>query len=103
MKLVMTRVKLKPNSHKAYSERFVDANPDLMVREIDWLDTQLVYHPDSNVVTVLASWRNAKSYEFMTGTLRYQHAMRRFSELWAAPPEITISDVLAGLASKPDG
>ena len=99
----MTRVKLKPNSHKACAELFKDANPDLMVREEDWLDAQLVYHPDSDVVTFLARWRDPKSYELMKGTLRYRHTQRKFSELWAAPPETTMNEVLADLTSETVG
>ena len=99
MHLVMTRVKLKANCQEACTELFKHANPDLIERERDWLSAQLVYHPESDVVTVLAKWRNAKSYELMRGSLRYQHSMRRFSELWAAPPEITVHEILSEFTS----
>lgn len=94
MYVVMTRVRLKPNTHEACADLFRGSNPDLVAREQDWLGAQMIFDAESNVVTVLAKWRDHQSYVRMSGTLRFQHITRRFSELFAEPPEVTVNAVL---------
>jgi len=98
MFVVMTRVRLKPNSHEACANLFRETNPDLVAREQDWLGAQMIFDAESNVVTVLAKWRDRQSYVRMSNTLRFQHTMRRFSELFASPPEVTVNSVLVEMA-----
>lgn len=60
----------------------------------------MIFDAESNVVTVLAKWRDRQSYVRMSKTLRFQHTMRRFSELFATPPEVSVNTVLLEMMPK---
>jgi hypothetical protein len=68
MYVVMTRVKLKSGTHKACAKLFEETNPNLMANESDWLGARMIFDRDTEVVTVLATWRNVESYTRMSGS-----------------------------------
>jgi quinol monooxygenase YgiN len=94
MYVVMTRVKLKPGTHQACAKLFEETNPELVRSEPDWLGARMIFDHDREIVTVLATWRNAQSYKRLSSSSEFQQTMQRFGELFASPPEVSVNSVL---------
>ena len=76
---VVTRVKLKPGSAEACAQLFQDTNADLVRNQPDWLGAQMILDREANVISVLASWRNADSYHALRCSDDFQAAMGKFA------------------------
>ena len=100
MFVVMTRVKLREGTVDRCAELFRKTNPDLVKGEVDWLGASMMYDSISSTVTVLARWRTTNSYERMSATPKFQSTMRKFSDFFEGPPEITTNDVLVEMTSE---
>lgn len=98
MFVVMTRVKLREGTSDQVAEMFRNTNPELVKDELDWLSAQMIFDSQSSTVTVLASWKNAKSYQALNATPKFQSTMRKFSEFFAGPPEITTNELLVEMS-----
>jgi hypothetical protein len=85
MYVVMTRDKLKPNTHGTCAELFDETNPLLVRDEPDWLGARMIFDHDTEMVTVLATWKNVRSYKRLSSSPQFQQTMRRFGDLFAAP------------------
>ncbi len=94
MYVVMTRVKLKPDTHKACAKMFEETNPRLVANEPDWLGARMIFDHDTEVVTVLATWRNIESYKRLSSSSQFQQAMQLFGEMFASPPEVSFNGLL---------
>lgn len=97
MKVVVTKVKLKPGSADACAELFRETNPVLVREEPDWLGARMAVDRENDVVTVMATWRDGTSYEALAKSERFKTTMAGFAPLFASPPEITINDVLVDM------
>jgi len=97
MQLIITRVKLKPDSTAAVVQLFTETNPDLVRDEPDWLGARMLVDQKSDTVTVIASWQNVASYHALNSSEAFQAAMGQFAQYFASPPEITINDVLVDM------
>jgi len=102
MFVVMTRVKLKPGTHERCAKLFEDTNPDLVSEEPDWLGARMIFDPVTDLVTVLATWRNAESYKRLSASPGFQQAMQQFGELFAGSPEVSVNNVLVQMKPSRD-
>lgn len=100
MYVVMTRVELKPDAQEACARLFEETNPALVEDQTDWLGAHMVFDPASNIVTVLATWRNVASYEKLSASTRFQEVMKQFSALFAAPPEISVNNLIVEMVPR---
>jgi len=97
MYVVMTRVKLRSGTSDQCAELFRESNPDMVSEEKDWLGARMIFDSETNIVTVLATWRNAESYKNLSASPRFQKTMQEFGQFFASPPEITTNDVLVDM------
>lgn len=100
MFVVITRVKLKPDSAKLCAKIFEETNPELVADEADWLGARMMIDPETNIVTVTANWRNASSYERLSSSEGFQQTMAQFRTLFDGPPEISINNLLVEMAPR---
>ena len=98
MFVVMTRVKLREGTSEECAELFRRTNPELVKNEGDWLGAQMLFDEYSNIVTVLAKWKNAESYRKISAGAEFQTTMQAFGAFFAAPPEVTTSQVLVEMS-----
>jgi heme-degrading monooxygenase HmoA len=98
MYVVMTRVKLRPGTSEKCAELFRQTNPDVVEDEADWLGAQMIFDNETNIVTVLAIWRDAESYRKMSASDKFKSTMSRFSQYFAAAPEVSVNRVLVDIA-----
>ena len=98
MYVVLTRVKLKPDSHKACAKMFEETNPELVSNEPDWLGARMMFDRDREVVTVMATWKNVESYKQLSSSSEFQQTMQRFGKFFASPPEISFNSLIVELA-----
>ena len=101
MFVVMTRVKLKPDSANICAKIFEDSNPELVANEPDWLGARMLFDPQANIVTVIANWKNAEAYQQLSSSEKFQNTMMQFRDLFDGPPEISINNLLVEM--KPRG
>ncbi|MGI9354417.1 MAG: putative quinol monooxygenase [Rhizobiaceae bacterium] len=87
MHLVITKVKLKQDSVEDCVRLFKETNPTPVQSEPDWLGAKMVVDRESDVVTVMAVWRNAASYEALAKSEHFKTTMSGFAQLFASPPE----------------
>lgn len=90
----MTRVKLRPNTSDQCSDLFRKSNPDIVADETDWQGAKMIFDRDTEIVTVLATWRDIESYKKMSGSTKYRNAMSEFSQFFASVPEISVNQVM---------
>ena len=100
MYVVMTRVKLKPGTHRACAKMFQETNPNLVGNESDWLGARMIFDRDTEVLTVLATWKNVESYKRLRSSPQFQKHMREVGELFASPPEVSFNSVLVEMAQQ---
>ncbi len=98
MHVVMTRVKLRPGTSEDCAELFRQTNPALVEDEADWLGAKMIFDSETNIVTVLAIWRDAESYRKMSASEEFKSTMSRFSQFFEAPPEVSVNRVLVDMA-----
>ena len=94
MYVVMTRVKLKPNSAESCVKLFEQSNPALVQKEPDWLGAKMIFDSETDVITVLATWRDIGSYKRFSNSNNFKNTMQRFAEYFSAPPEISTNELL---------
>jgi quinol monooxygenase YgiN len=97
MYVVMTRVKLRTGTSGQCAELFRQSNPDIVRREKDWLGARMIFDSETNIVTVLATWRNAESYKKLSTSAAFQETMQKFGQFFASSPEISTNDVLVDM------
>jgi len=94
MVVVITRVTLKPGRVDQVLELFQRTNPDLVAEEQDWLRAQFTANRTEDRVAVLAYWNNAQAYRTFSRSDKFQQVMSAFAPHFAAPPEVTVQEVL---------
>ena len=99
MYVVMTRVKLKPGTSEICADLFQKTNPELVSSETDWLGARMIFDNDTDVLTVLATWRDTDSYQRLRASAKFQSTMREFGQHFASPPEISMNEVLVDMAA----
>ena len=91
---VITQVKVLPDSIDELAGLFDETNRDLVAGHDDWLGAVFTANRDTSEVTVIARWRDAASYEALRNSQDFQAAMARFATRFAAPPRISVNEVL---------
>ncbi len=94
MYVVITRVKLKPNTQKKCAKIFEETNPKLVNSEPDWLGARMMFDPETDIITVMATWRSAASYKQLTASSEFIKTMQKFAELFASAPEVSVNNLL---------
>lgn len=97
MYVMMTRVKLKSGTSAQCAELFRKTNPDLVSNEKDWLGARMIFDNKTNIVTVLATWRDVESYKTMSTSLKFKNIMQEFGKFFAAAPDISTNDILVDM------
>lgn len=97
MFIVATRVKLKPNTSKLCAELFEQSNPALVHNEPNWLGAQMIFDPETDIVTVLATWRDVESYKRLSNSKVFGDTMQKFSSFFASAPEISTNRLLVDM------
>lgn len=97
MLIVVTRVKLKPNTSQLCAELFETSNPALVQDEPDWLGAQMIFDPETDFVTVMATWRDLDSYKRLSSSKVFGDTMKQFGRFFASAPEISTNTVLVDM------
>ncbi len=97
MFVVATRVKLKPDTSALCAELFEQSNPTIVENEPDWMGAQMIFDPETDTVTVLATWRDIDSYRRLSSSEIFQDTMQKFGSFFAAPPEISTNRLLVDM------
>ena len=58
----------------------------------------MMFDPETDIVTVLATWLTVAAYKRLSESVEFQRAMGSFGVLFAAPPEISINELLVEMA-----
>lgn len=97
MYVVMTRVALRPGTSEDCAELFRQTNPDLVEDEANWLGARMIFDSDTNILTVLAVWRDADSYRRMSASDEFKSTLSNFSQFFAGAPEVSVNRVLVDM------
>lgn len=97
MFIVVTRVKLKPNTSDLCAKLFAQSNPALVKDEPDWMGAQMIFDPETDIVTVLATWRDLNSYKRLSSSEVFRETMQKFGSFFASAPEISTNRVLVDM------
>ncbi|MEL6642117.1 MAG: antibiotic biosynthesis monooxygenase, partial [Pseudomonadota bacterium] len=97
MYIAMTRVRLKPGTAADCAALFEATNPKLVATETDWLGAKMIFDPESEIVTVLATWKTKDAYKHLHQSATFQDTMKQFAAFFAGPPEISMNDVLVDM------
>ena len=91
---VVTKVKVRPGSIDGLAALFDATNRELVAGRDDWLGAWFTANRADHEVTVIARWRDAKSYEKLRNSAEFQPTMARFAVEFASPPEVSINEIL---------
>ena len=94
MFVVMTTVEVKPGSIDELAELFDSTNRELVAGHDDWVSAEFTADREANVVTVLARWRDAASYETLRSSPEFGATMALFAPHFAGPPSVQVNEVL---------
>lgn len=92
--VVITTVPMKPGTIDEAAQLFAETNPDLVADEADWHGAQFTADREAGVITVIARWSDADSYQRLRSSERFQAAMAKFGPLFAGPPDVRVHEVL---------
>ena len=94
MYLVMTTVEVEPGSVERLAELFASTNRDLVAEHDDWIAAYFTANRSTNMVTVIAHWRQAASYEVLRSSTEFQSTMAKFAQSFVGPPSVSVNEVL---------
>ena len=69
---MVTRVKVRPGSVDGLAALFDSTNRGLVAGHDDWLGAWFTANRADNEVTVIARWRDARSYEELRNSTEFQ-------------------------------
>lgn len=90
----MTRVKVRPGSIDELAALFDTTNRELVAGHDDWLGAWFTANRADSEVTVIARWADADAYERLRGSPEFQSVMTRFADRFAAPPTVSVNELL---------
>ena len=91
---VITRVAVQPGSIDELASLFDNTNRALVSDHPDWLGAWFTANRETNEVTVIARWTDAESYGRLRSSEEFGQIMARFAERFAAPPEVSVNELL---------
>jgi quinol monooxygenase YgiN len=94
MYIVVTTVEVEPGSVDRLAELFDSTNRDLVAPHDDWMAAYFTADRSSNIVTVIAHWRHATSYEVLRSSAEFQSTMAEFAESFVGLPHVSVNEVL---------
>ena len=94
MYFVVTTVDVEPGSVDRLAELFDATNRDLVAAHDDWMAAYFTANRSTSVVTVIAHWRQAESYEVLRSSPEFQSTMAKFAESFVGPPRVSVNEVL---------
>jgi quinol monooxygenase YgiN len=94
MYVVVTTIEVEPGSIDRLAELFDSTNRELVAPHDDWLAAYFTANRSTNMVTVIAHWREAASYEALRSSAVFQSTMAKFAESFVGPPSISVNEVL---------
>ena len=94
MYIVVTTVEVEPGSVDRLAELFDSTNRDLVAPHDDWIAAYFTANRSTNMVTVIAHWREAASYEVLRSSAEFQSTMAKFAEIFVGPPQVSVNEVL---------
>jgi quinol monooxygenase YgiN len=94
MYVVVTTVQVEPGSVEWLAELFDSTNRDLVAGHDDWIAAYFTANRSTSMVTVIAHWREAASYEVLRSSADFQSTMTKFAESFVGPPHVSVNEVL---------
>ena len=91
---VLTTVEVSEGSIDELAGLFDATNRELVAGHDDWLGAWFTANRATNEVTVIAHWRDAKSYEVLRNSEEFQATMAQFAQKFAGPPKVSINEIL---------
>ena len=58
----------------------------------------MIFDGETDILTVLATWKNPASYQRLRVSPEFQKTMQEFGKHFASPPEISMNEVLVDMA-----
>ena len=94
MYIVVTTIEVEPGSIDTLAKLFDSTNRDLVAPHDDWIAAYFTANRSTNMVTVIAHWREAASYEVLRSSAEFQATMAKFAEMFVGPPQVSVNEVL---------
>jgi len=94
MYIVVTTIEVEPGSIDTLAKLFDSTNRDLVAPHDDWIAAYFTANRSTNMVTVIAHWREAASYEVLRSSAEFQSTMAKFAEMFVGPPQVSVNEVL---------
>ncbi len=94
MHAVITTVTLKPESIDTVAKMFEETYIDLVKVEKHWLSAMFTANRETNTITVITQWTSEEDYTAFRHTDRFQSTFAEFMEHFAAPPVVSVNEVL---------
>lgn len=92
--LVVTTVQVKPGSIDGLAALFDETNRALVAGHDDWVGAWFTADRERDQVTVIARWRDPRSYQRLRESPEFGEIMGRFAEAFVEPPTVTINELL---------
>jgi heme-degrading monooxygenase HmoA len=94
MHAVITTVTLKPDSIDTVAKMFEESYIELVRVQEHFLSAKFTANRDTNIITVITLWTSADHYMEFRHTDRFRTTFARFMDYFAAPPIVTVNEVL---------
>ena len=94
MHTVITTVTLKPNTIDTVVKMFEESYIELVKVESHWLGAKFTANRETNAITVITLWTSAEDYKTFRHTDRFKSTFATFMEYFAAPPIVTVNEIL---------
>jgi quinol monooxygenase YgiN len=92
--VVLTTIPVKDGRIDEVARRFEETNRPLVADEPDWLGAWFTGNRERSEITNIALWRSSESYERLRSSEAFQDTMRRFADVLAGPPVVTVNELL---------
>jgi quinol monooxygenase YgiN len=94
MYTVITRVGVDPDAIDELAQLFEATNRDLVGEYDDWLGAWFTANRERNEITVIARWRDARSYARLRSSAEFQATMAKFAQRFTTRPDVSVNEVL---------
>jgi heme-degrading monooxygenase HmoA len=97
MYVIVTTVKVEEGSIDELAQLFDRSNRGLVAGHEDWLGAWFTANRETSEVTVIARWRDARSYERLRNSPEFGSIMAEFGQHFVGPPSVSINELLVDM------
>ncbi len=99
MHLVITKIELAPDTHRAFQELFDSRVPAVLGQNSSWRGAEVSIDRDTNTAFVVGYWEDENQMRDFLPTPEHAALIQELAVHFAGPPEVTVTEVVSRIGA----